>query len=109
MNSDNKKIETLNLESDARDQIEWFRRYGKHNTSEEVLFDMAKYLVQIKSRYDRQEKFFGAVFGCAVVGSIFGGIIALVSGEWTNLFWCVVVIIASITIVIKLYGEKKRK
>lgn len=115
MNSDKIKIENnnewekLNLESDAKDEIEWFRRYGKRNSTEEVLLDMAKYLVQIKNKYNRQEKFLMAIFGSAIIGSVFGGIFSLVSGEWTDLFWSAVVFIASITIVIKLYGEKNRK
>lgn len=104
-----KQQSNTEIEVEAKNEIDWFRKYNPKHSTEEVLFDMAKYFVQIKNKYDKQEKFFMAVFGCAIIGSVFGGIIALVSGEWTNLFWSAVIIIVSITIVIFLYGEKNRK
>lgn len=105
INKNKIELEKLNLENDARNQIDWFRNHCKQKSTEEVLFNMAKYLVQIKNKYNRQENFFMAVLSSVAFGSIFGGIIFIVSGDWVNLFWCVIIFILGVIVAISVYGK----
>lgn len=99
--------ELMELEIDAKYEIERFQRYNPKKSTEEILFNMAKYLVQIQAKYKKQEEFFMAVFGSAIIGSILGAFFNLFSGNWTDFMWCVIVLIISISLIIYLYGEKR--
>jgi len=103
-----KILESIESEIDAKNKIDWFRRLNPSASSEAILLDMAKYLVHLQKKYDRQEEFFMAVFGSVALGSIFLGFISLISGNWAELVTAIIVLVIVIAITIYVYGNRKK-
>lgn len=102
-----KSTKLIDLEIDAKHEVEWFKRFHPTHSTEEILLDMAKYLVRMKRKSDRQENFLMIAIGSGLIGSIFATVLALVSYEWELLFWSVIVFIVSFSFIIYIYGTNK--
>lgn len=105
--NDELAIELINLKIDAQYEIDWFRKYNPTHSTEEILMDMAKYLVQVKRQENRQEGFLLFIFGAAFWGSILMAFISILSRDWERLIWAIIVLTVSFGINIFAFGVNK--